>query len=127
MPDPRPPVYPSMPPAPQPPAPKPAPAAATPGSLPAADMMTEQEKDQSGTVKGVGPVSPAEVSPGPVETIEEQGIGPRTPYPTGSPPPPSEITIRGQGIKGVTDKPAVKPGEAAKLPEGSKGPVHKAT
>jgi hypothetical protein len=76
-----------------------------------ADMMTAQESDQSAEVPGVGPVSPSEVSPGPVETIEEQGIGPRTPYPTGSPPPPSETIIMGQGIKGATDKPVLKPGE----------------
>jgi len=76
-----------------------------------AELMTEQEKDQSGTVPGVGPVSPSEVSPGPVETIEEQNIGPRTPYPIGDPPPPAETSRQGQGIKGVTDKPQVKPGQ----------------
>ena len=67
-------------------------------SIPAADMMTEQEKDTSSGVPGVGPVSASEVSPGPVETIEDQGIGPRTPYPTGNPPPTDEVITRSQGI-----------------------------
>jgi hypothetical protein len=80
-------------------------------NVPADQLMTAQESDTSSEVKGVGPVSPAEVSPGPVETIQDQGIGPRTPYPTGDPPPPSESMSRGQGIKGVTDQPALKPGE----------------
>jgi hypothetical protein len=97
----------------------PAPRSAAEGfNVPPEELMTAQESDQSGEVPGVGPVSPSEVSPGPVETIEEQGIGPRTPYPTGDPPQPSELTIRGQGIKGVTDKPASKPGEA-KAPAGT--------
>lgn len=69
------------------------------------DMMTEQEKDaQAGgpvtkdNVPGVGPAaSTAEVLP--AETIEEQGIGPRTPYPTGDPAPPEESVTRFQGIK----------------------------
>jgi hypothetical protein len=78
-------------------------------NVPAADLMTAQEADQTSEVPGVGPVSPAEVSPGPAETIEDLGIGPRTPYPTGNPPPPHDDTTRSQGIKGVTDKPAVKP------------------
>jgi len=78
-------------------------------NVPADQLMTAQESDTTSEVPGVGPVSPAEVSPGPVETIEQQGIGPRTPYPSGDPPPPSESTTRGQGIKGVTDQPAVKP------------------
>lgn len=46
------------------------------------DIKTEQEKDTSGAVPGVGPASAPEPSPGPVETIEEQGIGPRAPYPS---------------------------------------------
>jgi hypothetical protein len=49
------------------------------------DMLTEQEKGGGEGVPGVGPASPSEGSPGPVETIEEQGIGPRTPYPEGNP------------------------------------------
>jgi hypothetical protein len=79
--------------------------------IPPDQLRTAQEADDTSEVPGVGPVSPAEVSPGPVETIQDQGIGPRTPYPTGDPPPPSETTIRGQGIKGATDKPVVKPDE----------------
>jgi hypothetical protein len=87
-------------------------------NVPAEELMTAQESDQTAPVPGVGPVTPAEVSPGPAETIEAQGIGPRTPYPTGSPPPPSEAVTRGQGIKGVTDKPVVKPDET-KAPAGT--------
>jgi hypothetical protein len=98
--------------------PKPAPATA--GSLPPEDLMTEQEKDKTAAVPGVGPVSPAEAPLPVAESMEDLGIGPRTPYPTGNPPPPSETTTMGQGIKGVTDKPAAKPGEV-------KGPVHKET
>lgn len=59
-----------------------------PPAPPHADTRTAQEADQSGQVPGVGPVSPAAHSPGPVETIEDQGIGPRTPYPEGNPPIP---------------------------------------
>jgi hypothetical protein len=109
----QPPLHPTAPtsaPAPKPTAAAPVPGATT-GSLSAADFATEQEKDKSGAVPGVGPVSPAEAPLGLAETMEDLGIGPRTPYPTGSPPPPSETINRGQGIKGVTDKPVVKPGE----------------
>jgi len=63
------------------------------------DMLTEQEKDVSSDVPGVGPVSASEPSPGPVLTIEEQGIGPRTPYPDGDPPPTEDVVTRSQGIK----------------------------
>ena len=100
-----------------PPAPKPV--AAT-GPLPAENLMTEQEKDKTAPVPGVGPVSPAEAPLPVAETMEDLGIGPRTPYPTGNPPPPSEVTTMGQGVKGVTDRPAVKPGEV-------KGPLLKET
>lgn len=48
--------------------------------------MTEQERDTDSPLPGVGPVGVSRSSPGPVETIEDQGIGPRTPYPTGDPP-----------------------------------------
>jgi hypothetical protein len=87
------------------------PVAGTAGSLPPEELMTEQEKDTSSTVPGVGPATPAVTDVPPAETVEDLGIGPRTPYPTGNPPPPSETVVYGQGIKGVTDKPAVKPGE----------------
>jgi len=63
------------------------------------DMLTEQEKDVSSDVPGVGPVSASEVSPGPVTTIEELGIGPRTPYPDGDPPPVEDVITRSSGIK----------------------------
>ena len=74
------------------PAPRPAAEGIT---VPPEQMMTAQESDQSGDVPGVGPVSPSEVSPGPVETIEDQGIGPRTPYPDGNPwvPPAEEAVV----------------------------------
>jgi len=82
------------------PAPKPAaPAAVSTGSLPPADLLTEQEKDTASDTPGVGPVSPSETSPGPVETIEDLGIGPREPYPTGGAPPPETpvVTKKGPG------------------------------
>jgi hypothetical protein len=68
----------------------------TTSTVPPADLLTEQEKDVVGTggtdvTAGVGPTTPAEHTTGPVETIEDQGIGPRTPYPvTDVPPPPPE-------------------------------------
>jgi hypothetical protein len=80
-------------------------------NIPPEDLMTAQESDQAGAVPGVGPASPAELSPGPAVTIEELGIGPRTPYPDGDPPPPVETVTQGQGIKGVTDKSVLKPGD----------------
>ena len=57
-------------------------------SVPPADMMTEQEKDKSSETHGVGPASASATTTGPVETMEDLGIGPREPYPEGSPPPP---------------------------------------
>jgi hypothetical protein len=77
------------------------------------NLRTEQEKDAAGESLGIGPLSKSEVSPGPVETIEDLGIGPRTPYPDGDPPPPSESISYGQGIKGATDKPQAKPGSSS--------------
>jgi hypothetical protein len=84
--------------------------AATAGALPAANYATEQEKDAKAggaaskdNIPGVGPAT-STVEVVPAETIEEQGIGPRTPYPEGDPPPPHEETTRAQGIK--TAKPA---------------------
>lgn len=90
-------------------------------NVPPADMMTAQEADQSSAVPGVGPASPAEVTPGPVETIQDQGIGPRTPYPSGNPPPPTETVSRSQGIKGAAEKTNVKPDEV----KGPAGTAHK--
>jgi hypothetical protein len=69
----------------------PAPAPLT--TVPPEELLTEQEKAAVGsgvtgdTTAGVGPATPAEHTTGPVETIEDQGIGPRTPYPTGDTPP----------------------------------------
>jgi hypothetical protein len=51
----------------------------------AADFMTEQEKDQTSELHGVGPKVESQPSPGPVETMEDLGIGPRDPYPSGNP------------------------------------------
>lgn len=44
------------------------------------DLKTEQEKG------GKDPISKSEPSPGPVKTIEEEGIQARDPYPEGNPP-----------------------------------------
>lgn len=57
----------------------PPPADAPPPAAPpvtAEDLMTEQEKGEP------DPVGKAVPSPGPVETIEDQGIGAKTPYPS---------------------------------------------
>ena len=73
-------------------------------TVPPEELLTEQEKEAVGsgpagdTTAGVGPVAPAAHTTGPVETIEDQGIGPRTPYPTGNPPPAREETTLSQGI-----------------------------
>ena len=68
-------------------------------AVPPEEMLTEQEKDTTSDVPGVGPVSASEVSSGPVTTIEELGIGPRTPYPDGDPLPVEDVVTRTQGIK----------------------------
>jgi len=69
-------------------------------TVPPAELLTEQEKEAAagGPNAGVGPVTPSAVTTGPVETIEDLGIGPRTPYPTGNPPPSREETTLSQGI-----------------------------
>jgi hypothetical protein len=84
-------------------------------NVPPADLLTEQEKDAASGAEGagVGPVAPSATTTGPVETIEDQGIGPRTPYPTGDPAPPSEQTTYSQGIKGASDQPSAKPGASS--------------
>jgi len=79
----------------------------------ARNMMTEQEKDAGNRSMGVGPMAQSESSPGLVTTMEDLGIGPRTPYPTGDPPPPAESATFSHGIKGVTDKPSAKPGSSS--------------
>lgn len=66
-----------------------------------ADLMTEQEKGKP------DPVGKAQHSPGPVRTIEEEGIGPRTPYPTGNPAGTREEGTRTQAVK--DNPPADKP------------------
>ena len=71
---------------------------ATTVSVPPEEMLTEQEKDAAagGEGAGVGPVSPSETTTGPVETIEDQGIGPRTPYPTSEPDVPVATAKKGK-------------------------------
>jgi hypothetical protein len=77
------------------------------------NLMTEQEKDATGDSLGVGPLAQSEHASGPVETVEQLGIGPRTPYPEGDPPSPAESITYSQGIKGVTDKAQAKPGSSS--------------
>jgi len=70
-------------------------------TVPPEEMMTEQEKEAAGggdPNAGVGPVSASRTTTGPAETIEDLGIGPRTPYPTGNPPPSEEHSTMVQGI-----------------------------
>jgi len=66
-----------------------------------AEMRTEQEKEAADNPDdphaGVGPYA-ASVTARPAKTIEDEGIGPRTPYPTGNPPPPSVSASLSQGI-----------------------------
>jgi hypothetical protein len=94
--------------------------------VPPADMMTEQEKDTASPTKGVGPASASEVSPGPVETMEALGIGPREPYPEGNPPPPSDADLanieRAKKAPEAKQVPNVK-----KEPAATKGPAHPAS
>jgi len=69
-------------------------------TVPPEELLTEQEKEAAAggdANAGVGPVSPSETTPGPVETIEDQGIGPRTPYPTGSPPVEEPVAAAKKG------------------------------
>lgn len=72
--------HPAAKPAPMPPPPHAASHAAAP--LTGEDFKTEQEKD------GMGPAAEPVESPGPAETIAQQGIGPKDPYPEGNPPVP---------------------------------------
>jgi len=87
------------------------------------EMMTEQEKlaaDAGGDPNaGVGPVTPAAYTTGPVETVEDLGIGPRTPYPTGNPPPPREDVTVSQGIW-QGDEPEARDG--SNVPNKARGP-----
>ena len=86
------------------------PNAPTTFSIPPEDLLTTQDADVAAGGNGVGPHEASEDSV-PVETMEDLGIGPRHPYPTGNPPPPSEDTKMGQGVWGRTTKEHVKPGE----------------
>ena len=89
---------------------------AEPFNIPPEELLTEQEKDAmaggpatDGNVPGVGPAAASEHTTGPVETIEDQGIGPKTPYPTGDPPATREEITRSQGIKKPDDPDPDKP------------------
>ncbi len=80
------------------------------------DMMTTQEREAADSGgkdpnAGVGPVSASRSTTGPVETIEDWGIGPRTPYPTGNPPPSREDKTLTQSIwRGSEDDAPDAPG-----------------
>ena len=92
-------------------------------TVPPDEMLTEQEKLAAGAEgdpnAGVGPVSASRATTGPVRTIEDEGIGPRTPYPTGNPPPPSEETTLSQGIwRGDEDG-----DDGTNVPNKTKGPL----
>jgi hypothetical protein len=60
-----------------------------PTVMPPDEALTEQEKDTKAGGSGVGPVAASEPPP-PLETMEDLGIGPREPYPSGGAPPPPE-------------------------------------
>jgi len=56
---------------------------------------------------GDGPMTD-EVWPERVKTIKEEGIGPRTPYPTGNPPDPDQkrkVKVPNEGAQPVKDNP----------------------
>jgi len=71
-------------------------------TVPPEELLTEQEKEAADNPDdpraGVGPYDDARSTTGPAKTIEDEGIGPRTPYPTGNPPPPSVSASLSQGI-----------------------------
>jgi len=71
-------------------------------TVPPEELLTEQEKEAAAAHAdpraGVGPYAPSRSTTGPAKTIEDEGIGPRTPYPTGNPPPPSVSASLSQGI-----------------------------
>jgi hypothetical protein len=70
------------------------------GAFTSENMRTVQEVDATGKSLGVGPISPAEpFAEEPAETVEELGIGPRTPYPTGNPPPLYSEAILQQSMR----------------------------
>ena len=77
--------------------------------VPPEELLTEQEKEAASNLDdpraGVGPYASSRSTVGPAKTIEDEGIGPRTPYPTGNPPPPSVSAGLSQGIwKGDEDE-----------------------
>lgn len=79
----------------EPPPPPPHPAAGKTTDAPP-DLKTEQEKGKK------DPVDKA-VPPGPIpKSIEDEGIGPRDPYPSGSPPKP----VAGKPMNAPPDEPA---------------------
>ena len=93
--------------------------------MPPDEMLTAQEQEAAAAPEdanaGVGPVTPSAVTTGPVETIEDQGIGPRTPYPTGNPPPPREDVTVSQGIwRG--DEDVLDARDGTNVPNKARGP-----
>ena len=96
----------------------PAPTPKVTESVPPVELLTEQEQNvYSEGGNGVGPTTPSAQSV-PIETMEDQGIGPRTPYPTGNPPPPTEDVTLSQGIwKGDETN------DGTNVPNKTKGPV----
>ena len=94
-------------------------------TVPPDEMLTAQEQEAAAAPEdanaGVGPVTPSAVTTGPVETIEDQGIGPRTPYPTGNPPPPREDVTVSQGIwRG--DEDVLDARDGTNVPNKARGP-----
>ena len=60
-------------------------------SVPPVELLTEQEQNvYSEGGNGVGPTTPSAQSV-PIETMEDQGIGPRDPYPSADTPPDPPI------------------------------------
>jgi hypothetical protein len=59
-----------------------------PGAKKEDPFATEQTKDPKG---GVGPAEPSVPMGTEAKTMEDLGIGPRTPYPDGNPPKPDPV------------------------------------
>ena len=67
-------------------------------TVPPEDLLTEQEQDVVDGGNGVGPMPLSEATV-PVDTMEDLGIGPKDPYPTGNPPTADAETTRAQAVK----------------------------
>lgn len=68
------------------------------GQAPEQDRFTTEQEKSADKDGGVGPADKAVGTPGPVKTIDEEGIGVRQPYPTGNPPVPERD--KPQPVKG---------------------------